>query len=145
MKAAAVLAGLSLRQIGGIALFAVGSLALTALSVQGFGNALRNTSDLVSPAQYLMTGAQFAYSALGLLVIVLAFVRPGWFRAAWMAWAFFFVTAIALIPWAWIEPSIRTTLEFAAAGLGLAVLICFLVVFGSRSLPTRGAASKETA
>ncbi len=118
-------------RIGGLALFAVGCVLLVVLSVQGFGNALRNTNDLQSLAQYLMTGSQFLYSALGPCVVVLRLISPGWFRAAWQAWALFFTAAIALIPWAWIEPSILTTLGFAAVGVAAATCTCYLVTRGA--------------
>lgn len=121
----------SVSRIGGLVLFAAGCALLLVLSVQGFGNALRNTKDLETLAQYLMTGSQFLYSALGPCVVASRLIRPGWFRAAWQAWAFFFTAAVALIPWAWIEPSVLSTLGFAAVGLACAIGTCFLVTRGA--------------
>jgi hypothetical protein len=120
-----------LSRIGGLLLFAIGGVVLGVLSVQGYGNALRNTSDLQTLAQYVMTGSQFLYSALGPCVIVLRFVSSAWFRAAWQAWALFFTAAVGLIPSAWIEPSILSTLGFTAVGVACAASICFLVTRGA--------------
>jgi hypothetical protein len=128
-------------RVGGLVLFAVGCVLLVALSVQGFGNALRNTKDLQTLAQYLMTGSQFLYSALGPCVVASRLVGPAWFRAAWQAWAVFFTAAVALIPWAWIEPSILSTLEFAAVGVACAAGTCFLVTRGADLSLFRRAAS----
>ncbi len=119
-----------LSRFGGLALFAVGGVLLIVLSVQGFGNALRNTQDLESVAQYVMTGSQFVYSGLGPCVVVLRFASPAWFRAAWQAWAVFFTAAVAFIPWAWMEPSIQNTAVFAAVGGACAAGICVLVTRG---------------
>jgi hypothetical protein len=85
------------------------------MSVQGFSNAMRNTSDLQTPAQYLMTISQFSYSALGLCVVMLRFVSLRWLDSAWRVWTLFFIAAITLIPWAWIESSLLQTLGFAFA------------------------------
>lgn len=123
----------ALSRIGGLLLFFIGCVIIVVLSVQGFGNANRNTSDLQTFAQYLMTGSQFTYSALGPCVIVLRFISPSWFRAAWQAWAVFLTVAIGSIPWAYIEPSIRSTLRFAGIGVACAACICFLVTRGANS------------
>jgi hypothetical protein len=112
------------------------------LSVQGYQNAMRNTTDLQTTAQYLMTISQFLYSALGLCVFLLRFVRLGWFYVVWRAWAFFFITAVALIPWAWIEPSLLQTLGFALAGSAAAGLIGFLIFCGAQSKTLRGVAAE---
>lgn len=126
-----------LARIGGFVLFALGCVLLVVLSVQGFGNALRNTKDLETFAQYLMTGSQFMYSALGPCVVVSRFIGPGWFRAAWQAWALFFTAAVASIPWAWIEPSISTTLGFAGVGVACATGTCFLLTRGTHGMESR--------
>ena len=115
---------------------------LVVTSVQGYGNAMRNTGDLQTLAQYLMTISQFAYAALGLCVVLVRFINRRWAHAAWWAWAFFFVWAIALIPWAWIEPSVLQTLGFALAGVACAGLIGLLVLCGIGWGVTRSVAPK---
>jgi hypothetical protein len=122
-------------------LAAIGCLLMFVISVQGFGNAYRNLNDLQSVAQYLMTYSQFLYSALGPCVIVLRFTSLRWFHMAWRAWAFFFTMAVALIPWAWIQPSILQTIGFAAVGVACAGFICFLVLRGARPNSLRSVVS----
>lgn len=107
---------------------------LVALSVQGFGNAMRNTGSLQTFSQYLMTVSQFGYAALGVVVVLVRFVSRRWLRVAWMAWAVCFVTAIALIPAAWIGSSYLQTLRFALVGVGAAVLVSLLVLCGAYSV-----------
>lgn len=126
--------------IGWPLLVATGCVLLIAISVQGFQNAMRNTTDLQTTAQYGMTISQFLYSALGPCVVLLRFVRLRWLHAVWRAWAFFFITAVTLIPWAWIEPSLRQTLGFALAGSVAAGLMSLLVFCGARAKPLQGAA-----
>ena len=116
---------------GRLILVAIGCCVLIALSVQGYQNAMRNTTDLQTTAQYLMTISQFLYSALGPCVVLLRFVRLRWMHAVWRAWAFFFITAVTLIPWAWIEPSLTQTLGFALAGSVAAGLMSLLVFCGA--------------
>jgi cell division protein FtsW (lipid II flippase) len=113
-------------------LVVVSCVALIVISIQGFGNASRNTNDLATPAQYMMTISQFMYAALGPCVVVLRFASLRWFRLAWRAWAFFFVATVALIPWAWIAPSYLSTMGFTAVGVVCAGVICFLVSLGTR-------------
>jgi hypothetical protein len=122
-------------------LVAIACVALIVISIQGFSNASRNTNDLATPTQYLMTISQFLYAALGPFVVVLRFASLTWFRLAWRAWAFFFVAAVALIPWAWIAPSFLSTIEFAAVGILCAAAICFLVCLGTYGKTSRTAHS----
>lgn len=124
-------------RIGRLILTAIGCCVLLALSVQGCQNAMRNTPDLQTPPQYLMTISQFLYSALGPCVVILRFVRREWLSAALWAWAFSLVTAVALIPWAWIEPSLLETLRYTLVGSAVAGLLCLLVLCGTQAkIPT---------
>lgn len=127
-------------RIGRLILLAIGCGLLIVLSVQGFQNAMRNTTDLQTTAQYGMTISQFLYAALGPCVVVLRFVSLRWLHAVWRAWAFFFITAVALIPWAWIEPSLLQTLGFALAGSVAAGLLSLLVFCGAQPETPHGAA-----
>ncbi len=127
-------------RIGRLILLAIGCGLLIVLSVQGFQNAMRNTTDLQTTAQYGMTISQFLYSALGPCVVVLRFVSLRWLHVVWWAWAFFFITAVALIPWAWIEPSLLQTLGFALAGSVAAGLLSLLVFCGAQPETPHGAA-----
>ncbi|NDJ11964.1 MAG: hypothetical protein EBY17_12365 [Acidobacteriia bacterium] len=120
-------------RIGPLILVAFGCCVLIALSVQGYQNAMRNTTDLQTTAQYLMTISQFLYSALGPCVVILRFVRLEWLSAVWRAWALFFVTAVALIPWAWIEPSLLQTVGYALVGSVAAGLLSLLVFCGAQA------------
>jgi Domain of unknown function (DUF4184) len=122
------------RRIGRLVLCLLTCVLLLILSRQGWGNALRNTHDLQTPAQYLMTGSQFVYSALGPSVVLLRFVSEPWFNVAWKTWAFFFIAAVGSIPWAYIEPSILSTVGFTAAGAAGAAITCFFLRLGSSSL-----------
>ncbi len=105
---------------------------LLVLSVQGVGNALRNTSDLQTPAQYLMTGAQFLYAALGPAVVLLRWTHLAGFGLALGAWALSFILAVGLIPWAWIAPSVSESLRFAAVGIACAAALAGAVRCGRR-------------
>jgi hypothetical protein len=127
-------------RIGRLILVAIGCGLLMVLSVQGFQNAMRNTADLQTTAQYGMTISQFLYSALGPCVVLLRFVSLRWLDAAWRAWAFCFITAVALIPWAWIEPSLLQTLGFALAGSVAAGLMSLLVFCGAQPKARQSAA-----
>jgi hypothetical protein len=122
-------------RFGKLVFVVIACMLLVVLSVQGFGNALRNVNDLQSPAQYLMTVSQFLYSALGPCVVVLRLVRHRWLRAAWKAWASFLMAAVTLIPWAWIGSFYLTTLGFAAIGVACAGAICFLMLLGTHPFP----------
>ena len=122
---------------GRLILVAIGCCVLIALSVQGYQNAMRNTTDLQTTAQYLMTISQFLYSALGPCVVILRFVRREWLSAVLWAWAFFFVTAVALIPWAWIEPSLLQTVRYALVGSVAAGLLSLLVFCGVQAPPSK--------
>jgi hypothetical protein len=122
----------AMSRLGGFVLFAIGSVLLIALSIQGYANALRNAPDLQTVPQYLMTGSQFLYSALGPCVVLSRFISSAWFRAIWQSWAVALTVAVALIPWAWIEPSVQATLGFAAVGVACATSICFLVTRGNK-------------
>ena len=121
-------------------LVAIGCWLLIVISVQGYRNAMRNTSDLQTIAQYLMTISQFSYSALGPCVVILRFVSLRWLLAVWRAWVLFFIAAIALIPWAWIVPSLLQTLGFTLAAIVAAGLISLLVLSGAQTKAPQGAA-----
>ena len=123
-------------------LVAIGCCVLIALSVQGYQNAMRNTTDLQTTAQYLMTISQFLYSALGPCVVILRFVRREWLNAVWRAWAFFFVTAVALVPWAWIEPSLLQTVGYALVGSAAAGLLSLPVFCGAQAKTPQDAAAE---
>jgi hypothetical protein len=128
------------QRIGRLILVAIGCWLLIVISVQGYKNAMRNTTDLQTTAQYLMTISQFLYAALGPCVVILRFVSLRWLYAAWRAWAFFFITAAALVPWAWIEPSLLQTLGFALAASVAAGLMSLLVFCGAQPKTLQGAA-----
>ena len=130
---------LSLR-VAQLILVAIGCWLLIVISVQGYRNAMRNTGDLQTIAQYLMTISQFAYSALGPFVVILRFASLRWLVAVWRAWVLFFIAAIALIPWAWIEPSLLQTIGFTLAAIVAAGLMSLLVFSGVQSKAPKGAA-----
>ena len=130
---------------GRLILVAIGCCVLIALSVQGYQNAMRNTTDLQTTAQYLMTISQFLYSALGPCVVILRFVRREWLNAVWRAWAFFFVTAVALVPWAWIEPSLLQTVGYALAGSAAAGLLSLPVFCGAQAKPPQAKTPQDAA
>jgi hypothetical protein len=123
-----------------LALAAIGCAVLLVLSADGYNNALRNTADLQTAAQYVMTIAQFGYSALGpvvvlLRVVALRFDAGRWLRAAWCAWATCFIATVALIPWAWIAPSIPQTFGFALAAIVVSGALHLGVISGARPMP----------
>ncbi len=126
-----------------LVLAVIGCCVLIVLSVQGYGNSMRNASSLHSLPQYAMTASQFLYSALGPIVVVLRFASVRWLYAAWRAWVFSFTVAVALIPWAWIAPSYVSTLGFAVVGLVCAGLIGFLVLSGVHSRPRLNEATSD--
>jgi hypothetical protein len=111
----------------------VGCWLLIVLSRQGLVNALRNTSDLQTTTQYLMTASQISYSALGPCVVALRFVSLRWLTLVWRAWALFFIATITLIPWAWIGPSPLQTLGFGLVAIAAAAPISLLVFCGVQS------------
>ncbi len=127
-------------RIGRLTSIAIGCCLLIVISVQGYKNAMRNTADLQTTAQYLMTISQFSYSALGPCVVMLRFVSLRWLHAAWRAWAFFFIAAVALIPWAWIEPLFVQTLGFALAAIVISGILSLLVFSGAQSKAPQGTA-----
>ena len=130
------------QRIGRSLLVATGCGLLIVISVQGFQNAMRNTTDLQTTAQYGMTISQFLYSALGPCVVILRFVRREWLNAVWRAWAFFFVTAVALVPWAWIEPSLLQTVGYALVGSAAAGLLSLPVFCGAQAKTPQDAAAE---
>ena len=127
-------------RIARLALAAIGCLLLILLSVDGFRNAMRNARDLQTAAQYLMTISQFSYTALGPCVVILRIFSLLWLTAVWRAWAVFFIAAIALIPVAWIEPSLLQTLGFAITAVAAAGLMGLLVFCGANTKTPQGAA-----
>jgi hypothetical protein len=129
-------------RIARLALAAIGCLLLLILSVDGFRNAMRNARDLHTAAQYLMTISQFSYAALGPCVVILRIFRLRWLTAVWRAWAVFFIAAIALIPVAWIEPSLLQTLGFAITAVAAAGLMGLLVFCGANTKTPQGAADE---
>jgi hypothetical protein len=127
-------------RIARLVLAAVGCLLLLILSVDGYGNAMRNARDLHTAAHYLMTISQFSYAALGPCVVILRIFSLRWLIAVWRAWAVFFIAAIALIPVAWIEPSLLQTLGFAITAVAAAGLMGLLVFCGANTKTPQGAA-----
>jgi hypothetical protein len=122
-----------------LVLAAMGCAVLIVLSAQGYQNALRNTADLQTAAQYVMTIAQFGYSALGPLVVLLRVVAlrfdaGRWLRAAWCAWVVSFIATVGLIPWAWIAPSVPQTFGFALAAIAVSVALHLGVISGTRPI-----------
>jgi hypothetical protein len=129
-------------RIARLVLAAVGCLLLLILSVDGFRNAMRNARDLHTAAQYLMTISQFSYAALGPCVVILRIFRLRWLTAVWRAWAVLFIAAIAMIPVAWIEPSLLQTLGFAITAVASAGLMRLLVFCGANTKTPHGAANE---
>jgi hypothetical protein len=121
----------------------IAGLVLVKLSSQGFENAMRNTNDLRTLPQYLMTYSQFTYSALGFCVIGLKFISLQWMYFAWRAWVLFFIVTIATIPWAWIGPSFMQTLSFGVAGVAAASLLSLLIVFGAQPKQAKSEARSD--
>jgi hypothetical protein len=129
-------------RIARLTLAAIGCLLLLILSVDGFRNAMRNARDLHTATQNLMTISQLSYAALGPCVVILRIFRLRWLTAVWRAWAVFFIAAIALIPVAWIEPSLLQTLGFAMTAVAAAGLMGLLVFCGANAKTPQGAADE---
>jgi hypothetical protein len=113
---AAMMAATATRRLAAIATIAL----FVAASVQGFMNVAQNIASLETGWQWVMTGAQAAYSALGLVAALALWRRPPLAARLSLVWGAAVLLALAAIPPAWVPEESSAWWRYAGIGAAIA-------------------------